>query len=98
MRIKHDLALFDVTIFLEKTGDLLFGKARVDTSNEQIGSWVDSTIILGRTTIILRRATVDLLAPLTCERDRTQTEYRPDHCRLGKQNGEHHLEGYRFAG
>ena len=59
MGIKHDLALLDITVFLEETGDFLLGKARVDTSDEEVGARVDSTIILRSATITLGRTTVD---------------------------------------
>lgn len=51
--IKHDLALLDITVFLEETSDLLLGQARVDTGDEEVGAWVDCTIILGRATLAL---------------------------------------------
>jgi hypothetical protein len=56
MGVKHDLALLDITVFLEETGDFLFGEARVNTSDEKVGSMVDRTIILRSTTISLGRA------------------------------------------
>jgi hypothetical protein len=55
--IKHDLALLDITIFLEETSDLLFGQARVDTGDEKIGAWVHCTVVLGRATLVLDRTT-----------------------------------------
>jgi hypothetical protein len=56
MGVKHDLALLDVTVFLEETSDLLLRKARVDTSDEEVGAWVDCTIILRGTALALYRA------------------------------------------
>lgn len=53
--IKHDLALLDVAVLLEETGDLLLRKTRVDTSHKEIGPGVDGSIIRGRTTIVLGR-------------------------------------------
>jgi hypothetical protein len=58
--IKHDLALLDITVFLEETGDLLLGKARVNTGDEEVGAWVDCAIILGRATIVLCSTTSDV--------------------------------------
>ncbi len=55
--IKHDLTLLDITVFLKETSDLLLGKARVNASDEEVGAWVDSTIILRRAALILRRTT-----------------------------------------
>ena len=46
--IKHDLALLNITVFLEEASDFLLGETRVDTSDEEVGAWVDCTIILGR--------------------------------------------------
>jgi hypothetical protein len=57
MGVKHDLALLDITVFLEETGDFLFGEARVNTGDEEIGSRVDRTIILRSATIGLGRPT-----------------------------------------
>ena len=57
MGIKHNLALLDVAVFLEETGDFLFGKARVNTSDEEVGARVDGTVILGRATFALGRTT-----------------------------------------
>jgi len=54
--IKHDLTLLDITVLLEKTSDLLLRKTRVDTGDEEVGAWVDCTIILGRATFALDRA------------------------------------------
>lgn len=56
MGIKHDLALLDITVFLEETSNLLLRKARVDTSDEEVGAWVDCTIILRGTALALYRA------------------------------------------
>jgi hypothetical protein len=57
MGVKHDLALLDITVFLEETGDFLFGEARVNTGHKEVGSRVDRTIILRSTAISLGRAT-----------------------------------------
>ena len=46
MRVKHDLALLDITVFHEEAGNLLLGETRVDTGYEEVGAWVDCTIIL----------------------------------------------------
>jgi len=45
MGIKHDLALLNVTVLLEQASNLLLRKTWMNTSNEEIGTWVDSTII-----------------------------------------------------
>jgi hypothetical protein len=58
MGVKHDLALLDITVFLEETSDFLFREARVNTGDEEVGSRVDRTIILRSTAICLGRATV----------------------------------------
>jgi hypothetical protein len=54
--IKHDLALLDITVFLEEAGNFSLSETRVNAGDEQVGAWVDSAIILGRTTIVLGRA------------------------------------------
>jgi hypothetical protein len=53
MGVKHDLAFLDVTILLEEAGHLCLGQAWVNTRHEKVGAWVDSTVILRRTTITL---------------------------------------------
>jgi hypothetical protein len=55
MGIKHDLALLNVTVLLKETSNLDFSEARMDTSNKEIRSGVNSTIILRRTTVTLSR-------------------------------------------
>jgi hypothetical protein len=59
--IKHDLALLNVAVLLEKTGDLLLRETRVDTSHEEVGSGVHGSIIRGRATVVLGRAAGGLL-------------------------------------
>ena len=46
MWVKHDLALLNLTVLLKETGDLSLGETWVDTSNEEVGSWVDGAIVL----------------------------------------------------
>jgi hypothetical protein len=46
--VKHDLALLNITVFLEEAGNFLLGQTWVDTSDEKVGARVDCTIILGR--------------------------------------------------
>jgi hypothetical protein len=46
VRIAHNLALLHITILLKHLGDLIFSKTRVDSSNEEVRSWVHSTIIV----------------------------------------------------
>ena len=43
--VKHDLALLNLTVLLEKTSDLSLGETWVDTSNKQVRSWVGGTIV-----------------------------------------------------
>jgi len=62
MGIKHDLALLDITIFLEETGNLCLGETGMDAGNKQVGAWVDCAIIWRSTAFVLRRATVSVLA------------------------------------
>ena len=59
--IKHDLALLNITVLLEKAGHFLLRETRMDASDEQVGTRVDGTIILGWATVTLGRATVILL-------------------------------------
>jgi hypothetical protein len=40
VRVTHDVALLDSAVLLEENGDLLLGKARVDTSDEEVGAFV----------------------------------------------------------
>jgi hypothetical protein len=57
MGVKHDLALLNITVFLEETSNLLLRQTRMDTGDEQVGTWVDGAIILRSTTITLGRTT-----------------------------------------
>ena len=43
MGIAHDVALLNLAILLEKTGDLLFGKTGMDSCHEEVGARVAST-------------------------------------------------------
>ena len=63
MWVKHDLALLNITIFLEETSDLCLGETRMNTGNEEVGAWVDCAIVL-RSTVALRRTTVWVLKGL----------------------------------
>jgi len=53
MGIKHDLALLNITIFFEETSDFDLRQARMDSSNKEVRAWIDCTIVLGRTAIVL---------------------------------------------
>jgi len=53
MGVKHDLALLNIAVLLEKTSNFGLRETRVDTSDKQVRSWVDSAIVLGSTTVIL---------------------------------------------
>jgi hypothetical protein len=55
--VKHDLALLDITVFLKETSDLLLRKARVNARDEEVGAWIDCTVILRRAALILGRTT-----------------------------------------
>jgi hypothetical protein len=57
MRIKHNLALLNVSVFLEEAGDFVLRELGVNAGNEQVGTWVHCAIVLGRATIVLWRTT-----------------------------------------
>jgi len=57
MRIKHNLALLDITIFFKEASHFGFRQTWVNSSHEEVGAWVDGTIILRRTTVVLGWAT-----------------------------------------
>ena len=59
--IEHNLTLLDVAILLKETSDLLLREARMDTSDKEIGSWVDGSIIRGWATIVLGGTTARVL-------------------------------------
>lgn len=46
VRIAHDLALFDVAVFLEHLGDLVLAQAGVNAGNEEVGSRVHGSIVV----------------------------------------------------
>jgi hypothetical protein len=52
MGIKHDLALLNFTVLGEKTHNILFSKTRVDSSNEEVGPGVSSSVSITVSTAI----------------------------------------------
>jgi hypothetical protein len=46
MGVTHDLTLLNIAIFFKHLGHLSFGKLWVDTCDKEVGSRVDSTIIV----------------------------------------------------
>jgi hypothetical protein len=46
VRVSHNLALFDITIFLKHLGHLGLGELGVDASDEKVRSGVDSAIVV----------------------------------------------------
>lgn len=46
VRIKHDRTVLNITIFLEKAGHVGFGKTRMNTSDEEVRSGVNSTFVV----------------------------------------------------
>lgn len=58
MRVKHNLALLNLTVFLEQASDLNLRKARVNASNEQVGAGIDGAVILRRWAAIVLWATM----------------------------------------
>jgi hypothetical protein len=57
MGIKHDLALLDITVFLEETSNFGLSETRVDAGDEEVGAWVDRAVILRSSAFVLGRAT-----------------------------------------
>jgi hypothetical protein len=45
VRIAHDVALLDLSIFFEKTSYVNLSEARVDASDEEVGSRVGTEIV-----------------------------------------------------
>jgi hypothetical protein len=45
MGVKHDRAVFDITVLLEEAGDVSFREARVDSGDEEIRAGVDGLIV-----------------------------------------------------
>jgi hypothetical protein len=43
VRVAHDVALLDLAILLEETGDLFLGERGVDARHEQVGARVATT-------------------------------------------------------
>jgi hypothetical protein len=92
VRIKHDLALFNITIFFEETSDFDLRETRMNTSDEEVGTWIDCAIIGRGTAVILWWATKGDLAMPVDEGEQIQTGYQHDHYRWEMQSDEHHLE------
>lgn len=58
MRVTHDAALLDITVLAEQAANLILGQARVNASDEEVGSRVDGIFLVivvawswGRTTV-----------------------------------------------
>jgi phage tail sheath gpL-like len=68
VRVKHDLALLNLTVLSEETHNVVLSETRVDSSDEKVGSGVGGTITisvttavtttLGRVRHVIRRTTV----------------------------------------
>jgi len=99
MGIKHDLALLDITVFLEESGNLLLRETWMDAGDEQVGPWVDCAIILGSTTVVLGRSAASTMLESSSfvTMHNVLTGYR-HHFHLGKQIDEGHLEGCHCDG
>lgn len=46
MGVDHDRAVLDIAVFLEQTRNIRLGQTGVDTSDEQVGSSVESTLLV----------------------------------------------------
>jgi len=44
--VPHDVALLDVTVLLEETGDLLLSETRMYACDEKIRAWVAGRVII----------------------------------------------------
>lgn len=54
MRVAHDLALLDVAVLGEESGDFILAELGVDAGDEQVGARVDGTLAVpGATTVVL---------------------------------------------
>jgi hypothetical protein len=71
VRIKHDLALLDITIFLKEAGNFLLRETRMNTSNEEVGSRVYSAVILGSAIIFGRATRVSIAVSAVGRRSRS---------------------------
>jgi hypothetical protein len=93
--IKHDLALLDITVFLKETSDLLLRETRMDTSDEEVGSRVDCTIILGRRATVGSWATAGGLKHCSNQYvNKLPTGYQGVRCHWEKQSGEVHEDSH----
>lgn len=46
MWVAHDVALFDLSVFLEETGHLFFGQFRVNAGDEEIRARIDGLFVV----------------------------------------------------
>ena len=53
MRVAHDLALLDVTVLGEKSGDFILAQPGVDAGDEQVGARVDGIITVPGTAAVV---------------------------------------------
>jgi hypothetical protein len=67
VRVAHDVALLNITIFLEKTSDLVFRETGMYASNKKIGAWVASVIILLLGARLWRWTASSMLARISLE-------------------------------
>jgi hypothetical protein len=58
VRVAHDLAFFNLAVFLEKTGNFGFAQLRMNSRDEEVGAGVDGSIIISAlgTRVILSAA------------------------------------------
>lgn len=101
--VTHDVALLDSAVLLEENGDLFLGQARVDTSDEEVGTLVDvarlaaagslalTTVTLAATVLARRR---NITARLSVQNEFTRRSgvptVRRGHCKSRREYGCRH--------
>lgn len=86
MRVEHNLTLLDFTVLFEEPGNFVLRETRVDASDEQVGTRVDSTVILRRRATIILWATGRSVNKdvMTCSKCEELTGNQHDHYHLAK--------------
>lgn len=53
MRVAHDLALLDVAVLGEESGDFILAELGVNAGDKQVGARVDGTLAVSGTTAVV---------------------------------------------
>jgi hypothetical protein len=86
VRVKHDRAILNIAIFLKQSGHVTLGEARMDASNEEVGTRVDCAFFINifhpsvarrwwRSVAAIWRSTAVAILTVTTRRGRSVTAF-----------------------